>query len=524
MNHILMLAAENGALPGGKVGGIGDVVRETPLALAQRDCRVSVVTPAFGVFHELAGARRLLSLKIRFGGATQSLQLFRIEGIAGDERVCHYVIEHPLFSRCGAGRIYCDDPPGRPFESDASKFALFCAAAAEAIEQDAFDSIDALHLHDWHAAFLLILRRYDPAYRKLQTLRCVYTIHNLAIQGTRPFSGQESSLERWYPDLKYERKMLADPKWTDCVNPMASAIRLADAVHTVSPSYAEEIMQPSNPAGGYYGGEGLEHDLRAARADKRLFGILNGCDYPEADTAAAPDWPRLLRQMREQVLLWAARSEQLASAHFIAQRALERIGDERPRTLLTSVGRITDQKAGLMRQPTSSGIPALHAALKALGHDGLLLMLGSGDPDYEQFLTESSVRYPNLVFLRGYSDALADTFYRHGDLFFMPSSFEPCGISQMLALRAGQPCLVHAVGGLRDTVIDEETGFVFSGNNPTEQADALVATLQRALTKQRKNPEQWQSMRAAAMAARFEWTDSIDAYLKQLYKLSKTVK
>ena len=138
MSHILMIAAENGALPGGKVGGIGDVVREMPLALAQRDCRVSVVTPAFGVFHELPGARRLQTLEIRFGGATQSLQLFRIDGITSNERVCHYVIEHPLFSRCGAGRIYCDDPPGRPFETDASKFALFCAAVAEAIEAECF--------------------------------------------------------------------------------------------------------------------------------------------------------------------------------------------------------------------------------------------------------------------------------------------------------------------------------------------------------------------------------------------------
>ena len=177
-----------------------------------------------------------------------------------------------------------------------------------------------------------------------------------------------------------------------------------------------------------------------------------------------------------------------------------------------------------MRHRTSRGLPALHAALQTLGDDGLLLMLGSGDPEYEQFLAETSVRYNNLVFLRGYSDTLADTFYRQGDLFFMPSSFEPCGISQMLALRAGQPCLVHGVGGLRDTIIDGNTGFAFSGNNPTEQADAMVSSLQRALKKLRKSPKQWQSMRAAAAATRFEWADSIDAYLTQLYKIPKTGK
>ena len=101
----------------------------------------------------------------------------------------------------------------------------------------------------------------------------------------------------------------------------------------------------------------------------------------------------------------------------------------------------------------------------------------------------------------------------------MPSSFEPCGISQMLALRAGQPCLVHGVGGLRDTIIDNKTGFVFRGDNPTERADALVATAQSALKLFRKKSPAWQIMRETAAAARFAWNHSIDAYLKQLYKI-----
>jgi len=102
----------------------------------------------------------------------------------------------------------------------------------------------------------------------------------------------------------------------------------------------------------------------------------------------------------------------------------------------------------------------------------------------------------------------------------MPSSFEPCGISQMLALRAGQPCLVHHVGGLRDTVKDNSTGFVFTGDNPTAQADALVSSVQRALNQFQKKSSKWQSMCKAAAAARFEWADSIDAYIKQLYSKS----
>ncbi|MDH3219767.1 MAG: glycogen/starch synthase [Gammaproteobacteria bacterium] len=519
MTHILMVAAENGALPGGKVGGIGDVVRDVPTALARRSCRVSVITPAYGVFARLPGARQLQTLRVRFGGQIEAPVLYRLDEVGGD-KVRHYVIDHPLFSSCGAGRIYCDDPPGQPFRTDAGKFALFCRAVAVAIESGSFADPDVLHLHDWHAAFLLILRRYDPGCASLRKLRCVYSIHNLAVQGIRPFANDASSLEAWYPDLVYVRRQLADPRWSDCVNPMASAIRLADAVHTVSPSYAEEILSPGDSENGIHGGEGLEQDLRAARDEKRLFGILNGCEYPAQPNPALPDWPALLRRMRELVLFWASGSPVLASTLFLAHHALARLSDERPHMLLTSVGRITDQKIGLMRQPTTSGRPALHLALEALGDRGMLLMVGTGDPACEQFLGATMAAERNFVYLRGYSDELGDAFYRQGDLFFMPSSFEPCGISQMLALRAGQPCLVHNVGGLRDTVRDNRTGFVFGGNNLTEQADALVATLRRAIDQFDKKSSKWQTMREAAAAARFDWADSIDAYLQHLYRQS----
>lgn len=526
MAHILMIAAENGALPGGKVGGIGDVVRDVPVALAQRDCTVSVVTPAYGSFLNLPGAKRKQTLMVNFGGSVQSLELYHLSKTSGNAKVRHFVIDHPLFSSCGAGKIYCDDPPGRPFATDASKFSLFCSAVAEAITAKVFGNLDVLHLHDWHAAFLLILRRYIPRYQSLQKLQCAFTIHNLAMQGIRPFDGDDSSLEEWYPGLVYEREQLADPQWTDCVNPMATAIRLADTVHAVSPSYAEEILQPSDTSMGRYGGERLEKELLQAKRDKRLFGILNGCEYPEAKQATVDtdDWPALLQQMQQLVLRWAGRSATLASAQFIAHSSLEKLGRQRPQTLVTNVGRITSQKADLMRQATSSGQPALHAAIEVLGDQGLLLVLGSGDADYEQFLCETAASYRNLIFLQGFSEELAEAFYRQGDLFFMPSSFEPCGISQMLAMRASQPCLVHGVGGLRDTIIDSKTGFVFSGKNPTDRADAMVSTLQRALQQQRKNSARWQSMRKAAAAVRFEWADSIDAYLTQLYKISPAEK
>ena len=521
MKQILMVAAENGALPGGKVGGIGDVVREIPRALAARDCQVSVITPGYGVFSSLAGATRIATLEVSFAGEPRTLELCELSGFSDTPRVRHFVVEHPLFSSCGVGRIYCDDPPGRPFESDANKFALFSLAVAETVSRNLIADLEVIHLHDWHAAFVAILRQYDPAYAALKKLRCVYSIHNLAIQGIRPFANQRSSLESWYPDLVYDRKKLIDPTWLDCVNPMAAAIRLADAVHTVSPSYAKEILLPGDIASGVHGGEGLDADLRAADAEKRLFGILNGCEYSQPAGGPIKDWPMLLQFMRVLVPLWISRSTTVPSPHFIAQQALANLADERPPMLLTSVGRITEQKIGLMRELTSGDEPALHAALTSLGSDGLMIMTGSGDPDCEQFLCETMVRYDNFIFLRGYSDELAEALYRQGDLFFMPSSFEPCGISQMLAMRAGQPCLVHEVGGLRDTVKDRLNGFSFTGKDPRSRADALVSTLERALKLYSNYSATWKKVRKAAAAARFSWADSIDAYLRQLYVRNK---
>jgi len=353
----------------------------------------------------------------------------------------------------------------------------------------------------------------------LQKIWCAYSIHNLALQGVRPLAKDDSSLQAWYPQLSYERKQVVDPRWPDTINPMASAIRLADTVHAVSPSYAEEILSASDVEGrGYYGGEGLEADLVEARGQGRLFGILNGCEYPQKKKTATLGWKSTLDLMRRELRSWISATHMLRSSHYIAQSCLDRLKYKRPGMLLTSIGRITSQKIGLMRQPASDGKPALDRVLETLGDHGLLIMIGSGDEEVETFLTGTAARFDNFVFLRGYSEDLAEALYNLGDLFFMPSSFEPCGISQMLALRAGQPCLVHHVGGLRDTVLDNETGFVFRGDSPAEQADNLVVAMQRALTLFQDHPAKWKAMRKAAAAQRFEWADSVDAYLKNLYR------
>ncbi len=255
---ILMAAAENDAFSGGKVGGIGDVVRDIPLALASIDQQVDVVIPGYGVFSKLSTAKRVTVLQVMFCGHHHTVEVFKI--ISDMNNVTQWVIEHALFSQGGEGKIYCDDPPdNRPFASDATKFALFSAAVAKAIISDVFGHIDVLHLHDWHTAMVSVLRAFDPPeYQQLRTIKTVYTIHNLALQGIRPIVDDESSLKAWFPDLSFDLNVINDPpRYNHCYNPMRAGIKLADKVHAVSPTYAKEILLPSNAEHGYFGGEGL---------------------------------------------------------------------------------------------------------------------------------------------------------------------------------------------------------------------------------------------------------------------------
>jgi starch synthase len=521
---IVMMAAENAALAGAKVGGLGDVLRDLPPALARRGCRVWVVTPAYGCLHRTPGATPRAELRVPFYDVPHETVFYEVQPGSAVEGVRHLVVDHPLFQSPldpgGRPRIYHMDPPDAPFATDATRFALFGAAMAAAVESGLFGRPDCLHLHDWHAAFLLILRRCRPAGPRLRSARSVFTIHNLALQGVRPFDGHVSSLAAWYPHLAAAHQELADPRWPNCVNPAAAAIRLADAVHTVSPSYAEEILLPSDPP-RFYGGEGLERDLQEARRQGRLFGILNGTDYTADPPARTPDFAEALGVLKEAVLGWSAGTSTAATAHFLAHSRLaawERLA-RRPAVLLTAVTRAVEQKLFLMKAPVSAGPPALHRVLAELRPaGGGFILLGAGEPEYERFLTDTSARFSNFVFLNGYSDEAARTLYAAGDLFVMPSSYEPCGISQMVAMRHGQPCVVHRVGGLKDTVADGVSGFSFGGQNAAEQAENFVSACARAVRCRLTAPAEWEEIRRRAAAARFSWDDSAAACIERLYR------
>ena len=469
----------------------------------------SVVIPSYGTLQKLPGAKKLGDINVEFAGEQTIANLWDVPGQLAGAR--NLVIDHERFSRDGLGVVYFGDEAEAPFAADASKFAFLCACVASWIKS-LTKAPDVVHLHDWHAAFYCVLREFDPEFAVLKDIKTVFTIHNLAYQGTRPLDDHESSLRAWFPGVDADDRVL-DPVYRNCINPMATAIRLADNISTVSPTYATEICLPSDPEIAFIGGEGLESDLQEATAEGRLVGVLNGCFYDQSETKV--DWDQFLILARKQVDAWAKAKPDNPS-HTLAMRRLDKLG-ARPTSVLTSVGRLVAQKATLFATPLTEGVPALSQLATDVGDDCLIIILGSGEPAFEDAVYDAAKAAANILYLNGYSETLADPLYELGDLFLMPSSFEPCGISQMLAMRAGQPCVVHGVGGLGDTVEDGFTGFIFEGDSLVSQAKAFVATTMRALRWQRRKKKSFTTMQKAAKACRFEWSSAARNTIAILY-------
>jgi starch synthase len=440
---------------------------------------------------------------------------FEVWSVPAEGHVDNIVLHHALFEEQGPGRIYFDGDVDRPFATDATKFALFCVAAASWV-RSLEEQPDVVHLHDWHAAMYLPVIKYLDEFASLQNIRTVFTIHNLAYQGTRPLDGDESSLAAWFPGMVPDLGSVTDPEYTNCINPMAAAIRLADQVSTVSPTYAQEICRPSNPSTGFIGGEGLEELLQAARDEGRLSGVLNGCFYDQ-HAGRRPGWLRIVGMLEAQLREWLIKAPD-SEAHKLALERVATMPSRRPRHVVTSIGRLVAQKATLLLHGDDSGDSSIERIANDLGRDATVIILGSGEAAFEERMIDVARKLPNLIFLCGYSEALAEPLYHAGDLFLMPSSFEPCGISQMLAMRRGQPCVAHSVGGLSDTISDGETGFLFGGETPDAQADAFVGTTLRALALRTDDPLRWQDIQKAATAKRFDWASAAQQTIDTLYE------
>ena len=495
MNSFLFVAAENDAIADCKAGGMGDVVRDVPRQISEKGDKVYVVVPAYSRLHKEGSFRTNLNFQLR--GMTYTAELYEVAPKKEFKNISHYVIHHPEIEAGDIAHIYHNDPT-EPFYTDAIKYFIFCTAVAEAIKKGVFGQIDIVHLHDWHTSTLLFLRKYNPAYKLLKELRFVYSIHNLAIQGIRPFDDNYSSVSNWFPDVQYNRRELLDYRYDDCINLMALGIRLSDAVHTVSPSYKEDILLPSAPP-EFIGGEGLEKDLQQADNEGRLFGILNGCNYKNIRVAAKNN---IYRNIIKAIFLWLQEESKKYKAHFLAHTGekIEPFLLKPPKFICASVARLTEQKFYFfMRSPE-----ALVEILEKLERvNGIFMLLGTGAPEYEEFLRQMSREHQNFIFINGQSEDVIDSIYLESDLYFMPSLFEPCGISQMLAMRNGQPCLVHNTGGLKDTVSHLKTGFKFDGDTYDEKIRHMVTSFDEILELFLNDKTAWKKIQSNAKKVRF---------------------
>ncbi|MEX0313863.1 MAG: glycogen synthase [Allomuricauda sp.] len=511
MNNFLFVAAENDALANCKAGGMGDVVRDVPRQISERGDKVHVVVPSYGRLHQDGLFKTNLNVELR--GLNYTAELYEVKPKKDFPNIVHYVLHHPEIEAGDIAHIYHNDPE-EPFYTDAIKYFIFSTAVAEAVKKGSFGKVDIIHLHDWHVSLLLFLREYHKDYKNLKDIRFAYSIHNLAIQGIRPFDDNYSSLRNWFPNVAFDAKALMDYRYQDCINLMAVGIRFADVVHTVSPSYKDDVMLPSSPP-EFIGGEGLEKDLLKADKEGRLVGILNGCNYKNINQE---EKGFIYRNTVKAIFRWLQEESKKYKADFLAhtgEKIMEFV-DNRPKFIVSSVARLTEQKFYFFKRSPEAFVQILKKLEKV---DGIFMLLGTGAPEYEELFRSLSYEHKNFVFTNGQSENLIDSIYLESNLYFMPSLFEPCGISQMLAMRNGNPCLVHHTGGLKDTVSHMKTGFSFDGSTYDEKIKNMLQAFDVALDVYQNDKPTWKKIQTAAKKKRFTWKKSVDDYYKFLYNL-----
>ena len=509
MKNFLFVSAENDAIHHCKAGGMADVVRDVPRQLAAKGDHVHVIVPAYNRLH--TEGRFISDLKIQIRGVETLAYLYEVKPKKDFERITHYVIHHPEIIEGNIAHIYNDDPE-EPFFTDAVKYFIFNTAVAQAIKQNLFDHLDIIHLHDWHTSLLLFHKEFNPEYVILKQSWFVYSIHNLSLQGIRPLNSNYASLNNFFPNLGYDYNKVKDDRYDDCINLMAVGIRLADRVHTVSPSYKQDILKASHKP-EFIGGESLEEDLIKANEGGRLFGILNGVNYKNMRVAEKGNlYPFILSQLFK----WIQEESKKYKSDILANTGDKVVSllKNPPSFIASSVARMTEQKFYFFKRNPNALKAILH---KLEARNGIFILLGTGEPEYEAIMRTISYEHPNFIFINGQSEDIIDSIYLESDLYFMPSLFEPCGISQMLAMRNGVLCLVHHTGGLIDTVDSEVNGFSFNGNTVEEKINNMIDKFDYTLDIFFNDKSRWKAMSKKAKAVRFSWENSVKEYYTYLY-------
>ena len=458
-----------------KTGGLGDVAGSLPAALVRAGAEVIVMVPKYATIKDeyKAQMEHFSDFYVSLGWRNEYCGLEKLEH---DGVTYMFIDNERYFAR--------DYPYG--FFDDGERFAFFSKAITESLQHlPAGFECDILHCNDWQTALApVFLREFYQGLPLYDRVKTVFSIHNVAFQGQFSDTVMEDIL-----GVAHIPAAATQLRCDACsINYMLGALHYADAITTVSPTYAGEIQTPEF-------GEGLDGVLR--ERSYALQGILNGIDVAAFDPATD-------KRIAANYTVDDRSGKAVCKAKLQEELGLE-VRDDRP--LMVMVTRLTRQK----------GLDLVMYALDRILAGGVqVAVLGTGDRDYEDGLRYFQDKYPGTMAARiEFDPALSQRMYAAADMFLMPSKFEPCGLSQIIAMRYGTLPIVRETGGLKDTVIPyneftgEGTGFSFSNFNGDEMGDAVF----RAARLFWDNREAWNQLVTQAMSQDFSWTRSADKYL-----------
>ena len=458
-----------------KTGGLGDVAGSLPAALVRAGAEVIVMVPKYATIKDeyKAQMEHFSDFYVSLGWRNEYCGLEKLEH---DGVTYMFIDNERYFAR--------DYPYG--FFDDGERFAFFSKAITESLQHlPAGFECDILHCNDWQTALApVFLREFYQGLPLYDRVKTVFSIHNVAFQGQFSDTVMEDIL-----GVAHIPAAASQLRCDACsINYMLGALRYADAITTVSPTYANEIQTPEF-------GEGLDGVLR--ERSYALQGILNGIDVAGFDPATD-------KRIAANYTVEDRSGKAVCKAKLQEELGLE-VRDDRP--LMVMVTRLTRQK----------GMDLVMYSLDRILAGGVqVAVLGTGDRDYEDGLRYFQDKYPGTMAARiEFDPALSQRMYAAADMFLMPSKFEPCGLSQIIAMRYGTLPIVRETGGLKDTVIPyneftgEGTGFSFSNFNGDEMGDAVF----RAARLFWDNRDAWNQLVTQAMSQDFSWTRSADKYL-----------
>lgn len=458
-----------------KTGGLGDVAGSLPAALVRAGAEVIVMVPKYATIKDeyKSQMEHFSDFYVSLGWRNEYCGLEKLEH---DGVTYMFIDNERYFAR--------DYPYG--FFDDGERFAFFSKAITESLQHlPAGFECDILHCNDWQTALApVFLREFYQGLPLYDRVKTVFSIHNVAFQGQFSDTVMEDIL-----GVAHIPAAASQLRCDACsINYMLGALRYADAITTVSPTYANEIQTPEF-------GEGLDGVLR--ERSYALQGILNGIDVAGFDPATD-------KRIAANYTVKDRSGKAVCKAKLQEELGLE-VRDDRP--LMVMVTRLTRQK----------GMDLVMYALDRILSGGVqVAVLGTGDRDYEDGLRYFQDKYPGTMAARiEFDPALSQRMYAAADMFLMPSKFEPCGLSQIIAMRYGTLPIVRETGGLKDTVIPyneftgEGTGFSFSNFNGDEMGDAVF----RAARLFWDNRDAWNQLVTQAMSQDFSWTRSADKYL-----------